>query len=261
MSTIHDIRLKRLVREHFTHVEAEQMLKLNLPLKDAKMQAARQERKDLWRSFRQEGLKKGEIRSRLNFVNKAESYLGKTGAAKRLEEAAKSPGYQPLVEKVMFSNQAQADFQRRYIILRKAGFFDFEARDLARMKNLSPAQRNELFRGPMFQKMIANHPKEIVHRFDDALRRINKDPRFSNRTEKEKKRVAVNMVRDMLLMHRMKKKFNPYDWLKKEYPRPAKPPSSYSRDNVSKSKQAAARHDNLVSAINHAKVPAGRFWD
>jgi hypothetical protein len=255
---IKDARIKRLLAEHFTPEESKRLANLNIPLNDPRMVAIRKERKDLYWQYKEQGYTKKDITKRVRFVNKAEGLTGQKGIEKKIEriphEAATQSYY--LEAKVKFERDAET--RNRYRILRRAGFFPFEAEELAKMKTIDPKFRKQVFDSPTWQKMIRNHPTVLNGLINRAVIRTRQDPKASKLSDKQIAIIAVKMVRSVLIERKTNKEFSPFDWLRKDYKPPKPVDMAYK-----KQEESEKRYENIKKEVQHFKknITKGQFWD
>ena len=256
MANLYEQRYERLIREHFTPQEAKQLASTNVPLTDPRMVSLRKERVELYWQMRNQHLPKSHLRSEIRIYNKVHGYSGKQGANRRIEEATGSNYYSEAKNKW---EQTQ-DFHKRFDILRKAGFYPFEARELARMRNIEPSKRDEVFKSKTWQAMIRNHPDALRELLNRAKIRINRDSDIGKLPPSRINQLANKLVREKLQEHKKKKTFNPYDWLKREY----KPKSVIRNYDFTRVDKAEAKHSTMRQSVRHDKLVKsnkGVFWD
>jgi hypothetical protein len=255
---IKDSRIKRLIAEHFTREEAERLA--DYPLSDPRVIAARAERKDLYWQYKGQGFTKKQIIERVRFVNKTEGYSGKKGIEKRLEDVKTSPSTKSIYAEAKERFDRDSEARGRYRTLRKAGFFSFEASELARMKNIPKQIREQVFKTKPWQAMIASHPIALNNMLRAAKNRVKKDPKTQGFSDKQIEVLAMRLVKSTLLDHRSKKTFNPYDWLRIEYK-----PKGVIKDyvEVKKAEVADQKHTTLQKSIRNAnfRQVKGNIWE
>jgi len=256
--SLRDSRIKRLLADHFTREEAEKLA--DYPLSDPRVIAARAERKDIYWQYKEQGLSKQEITKQVRFVNKAEGYTGKKGIEKKLEDVKTSPATKTIYAEAKERFDRDLEARGRYRTLRNAGFFSFEATELARMKNIPKDQRNIVFRTKPWQEMISKHPTSLNDLINRAIARVKRDSSTKGLSAKQIEIIAIKLVKSTLLDHKNKRSFNPYDWLKREY-KPKSVVKDYS--DVKKAEQAEVKHIKLQKSMRNAdfRQTKGSFWD
>lgn len=251
-------RIKRLLAEHFTREEAEQLS--NYPLSDPRVIAARHERKDIYWQYKEQGFTKKQIKEHVRFTNKVEGYTGKKGVEKKLEDVKSSSTTKSIYAEAKERFDRDLEARGRYRTLRKAGFFSFEAAELARMKNIPKQIRNQVFGTKPWQSMISSHPIALQNMLRAARNRIKKDPKNTGFSDRQIEALAIKLVKSILLDHKAKKTFNPFDWLKREY-RPKTVVKDYQE--VKKAEVAEVKHIKLQKSIRNVnfRQTKGSFWE
>lgn len=243
MATQVQRRYARLLGEGFPAWEARKIAAAReFRLADPALKVLRRERRVAWKETRKAGLGKRSLNRQIAFQYRAEGLVddkGRFRPVQRLSEIREIPRVARQVRMVRVQRETAAGMEGRYSILRRAGFFPWEARLLATMKDISPDQRRHTFLSAPWQAMIKNHRAFVERMTAKAGNRLRKEmgeTRWNRMTAAQKLRLSQEKLNDMLRRLYATGRYNPYDWLRREY-RPTRAPRAYQTEQRKRSKK------------------------
>lgn len=254
-----EIRYRRMLREGLPYWEAKRLADEGVALRDPALMQLRRERRAGWREAKKAGVGKRAYAREIGFRYEAEG-LRRERRYRPLEHFERYkviPRVVAAVREIRTRRETPAGYEGRLRILKDAGFYLWEARILARMKDIDPAKRRDTFESKPWRAMIKNHKGYLEKMLGKALVRVRKElgERVFRQTPP---RVLARMARDklegMLRRAYAAGRYSPFDWLKREY-RPRPVPKGYQ---ALKRRRATARTQRLMS--RSGRVPVA-FWE
>lgn len=237
-----------LDKDHMPAWEARQLAEATqYRLDDPAIKQLRSLRRLEWRQHRKAGLGKRSFNRRVAFFYAADGLIerGKYQVVKNIQGISKEPKIAKAIRMLRIQRETPAGTEGRYSILRKALFFPWEAKLLARMKDIDPTQRRHTFLSKPWQAMIKTHKAYVEKMLVKAESRVRKqigNEAFKLLSNTRKKQLAMKILDDMLKKAYAMGKYSPFDWLKREY-RPKTRPRVYQ---ATQRKRAKAKTDRLL---------------
>jgi len=240
-------RYRRLLyKDHLPAWEARQLSKATeFALADPAMRELRSLRRMEWRQHQKAGLGKRSYDQRVAFYYVAEGLREKKKyqVLKNIQGIRREPKIARAIRMLRIQRETPAGTEGRYTILRKAGFFPWEARILANMKDIDPGLRRHTFLSKPWQAMVKNHKAYMVKMLVKAEARLRKEmgiASFNLLSNAQKKRRAQQILDAMLRKAYALGRYSPFDWLKREY-RPKTKPRTYQSTQRKRSKSKTDR--------------------
>ncbi len=249
MKRIEQRRL-RLLKDHIPAFEARQLSRLvEYTLAGPVLKKIRSERKKDWRASKRAGIGRRDFNRKVAFAYEVEGFKarGKYQVGERMRQISRERVVAKAIRMLRISKTTPAGRLGRLHILEKAGFFPWEARILATMKDVRKELRRHTFLSKPWQSMIKNHKAHVAKMMVRAKVRLRKQigpTAFNLLSESEKNRRAKKLLSDMLRRLYTQQKYSVYDWLKREY-RPKTKPRAYQ---VTQRTRAKGKTDKLLKA-------------
>lgn len=259
MATYREIRYNRLTKEGFPFWEAKRFSDAGVPLRDPALKELRKERRSAWKEAKKAGVGRRAFAREIGFQYETEGFRRERRyrPLEHFEKYKETPRVVAAVRAARIRRETPAGYEGRFRILKDAHFFPWEARLLARMKEIDPAKRRDTFESKPWQAMIKNHPAYVERMLGKALVRVRKElgeKRFRETPQRVLARMARAKLEDMLLRAYAAGRYSPWDWIKLSY-RPKPVPKGYQ---VTKRRRASARVQKLMS--RGRRVPVA-FWE
>ena len=242
-------RYRRLLdKDHLPAWEARQLSQATeFILADPAMRQLRSLRRKEWRQHKKAGLGKRSYNQRVAFYYVAEGLREKRKyqVLKNVQSIRREPRIAKAIRTLRIQRETPAGTEGRYSILRKAGFFPWEARVLATMKDIDPGLRRHTFLSKPWKAMIKNHKAYMEKMLVKAEARLRKElgrAGFSLLSNTQKKIRARGILDAMLRKAYALGRYSPFDWLRREY-RPVKHPKAYQS---TQRKRAKSKTDRLL---------------
>lgn len=252
-------RYRRLFGEGFPSWEARWISRqTDIRLTDPALKELRKERRRGLREARKIGVRKSDYTRQIGLMYRAEGLYrrGRYHPVERVEQYRQMPRVRRAIREERIRKETPAGYEGRRRILLKSGFFDWEARILARMKDIHPSLRRQTFTSKPWQAMIKNHAKYMRRMLAKAAVRIRKEigeARFKQLTKEQVARLARQRLNEMLRRAYEAGTYSPFSWLKREYkPRPI--PRGYQ----TLQRRRATRDTNKLMSTQKMAVA---FWD
>lgn len=248
-------RRRRLLLWGFAPFEARQLSKATeYPLNHPAMKVLKHERRIAYREAKRSRVPKSKLNQEIAFMYKAEGFYEKRRylPLRRLKQIAAIPRIAAEVRTYRVIRESEGSYRGRYATLKKAGFFDWEAKILARMEDIKdPYMKRHTFMSKPWKAMIANQKGYRMKMLAKAGARVEKEMgsrRFRALTKKQRLHLASKSLSAMLRRLYEAGKYTVYDWLKIEY-RPKPKPRSYDPEYK---KRARRRTDRLQATKRQA---------
>jgi|GEM_PF-6706098 len=228
-------RYRRLTKEGFPSWEARQLsVATQYRLNDPAMKSLRSARRAEWRVHKKAGLSKRSYNQRIGFYYTVEGLKkdDKYQVLANIQNISNTPLVAKRIRLLRIQRETPAGYDGRFNILRKAGFFPWESRILARMEDIHPDLRRTTFLSKPWQAMIRNHQaflEKMLIKAEAKIRRQMGSSAFKMLSNAKKKQLAMRMVEKALRASYEMGKYSPFDWLKREYRPKARPRAYESR--------------------------------
>ena len=243
-----DQRRRRLLKEGFAIQEARDISKAtDIRLADPVLKELRRDRRAALRAAKATGPRaKTRVSREIVVELTAGGFVDKRGRItplRHLESFGKRPRVVEIIRQREVARTSDAGFTGRFNILRRAGFFTFEARILAAMKGISAGKRQETFRSAPWQAMLKSRAGYIEKMLGKAIASVRKElgaKRFNDLTTSEVRHLALAKIERMLRRWYKTEHVDPFAWLKAEYRPKTRPPSESelkARQRVRKGKR------------------------
>ncbi len=228
-----DQRRIRLLKDGLAPFEARQISKrTDIRLADPELKALRRDRRAGLRAAKAVGLGKRSFNREIRFDYRTMGFTDKRDRLDALQQVARIANRPQVVKAIRIARvnrETSAGTEGRIQILRRAGFFGWEARLLATMKDIHPTLRRSTFESQTWQAMIRHHKDFVEKMMGKAAVRVRKEmgaDRWNELTSSQKRRLARQKLDKMLRMLYASGKYDPWSWLKAEY-RPKRIPRGY----------------------------------
>lgn len=260
MATLAEIRYRRLHDiEGMPHWEAKRFADAGIPLRDPALIELRKERRSAWKEAQKADVGRRAFAKQIGLQYEVEGMRRERRyrPLERFEAFKTIPRVAAVVRETRARRETGAGYEGRFRILTEAKFFPWEARILARMKEIDPSKRRDTFESKPWQAMIRNHAAYMEKMLGKALVRVRRE--IGERAFRETPpRVLARMARDklegMLRRAYAAGKYSPFDWIRREY-KPKPVPKGYQ---PLKRRRATARTQRLMS--RKRRIPVA-FWD
>ncbi len=252
-----DQRRIRLLKDGLAPFEARQISKrTEIRLADPELKALRKDRRADLRAAKAVGQGKREVNLKIAFDYRTLGWVDKRGRYnpfRELERVAKRPQVVKAIRFARVNRETSAGTEGRLKILRKAGFFPWEARLLATMKDIHPTLRKHTFESQTWQAMIRHHKDFMAKMLGKSAVRVRKEigkDRWNALTQSQRQRLARQRLSKVLKALYAAGKYDVFSWLKIEY-RPKRAPRGYE---VVSRKQANKKLKGLLGTKRQAEM-------